>query len=164
MHFHVWSFVAVALTTAANVPAQLSEAPEFREVVEDAPVASISIPQAQKYGVPSSALWSRLVNIDFEAFRDRPDALQLLFSPVPDLTFFLRYQWHKDYGPGTSWHGEMVDSSGATVGYVSVITSPDGYVRLQANAAERTFNAVPLPDQTSQVLYETGRKPVGGSK
>ncbi len=153
----VWSFLVIALSAAAAT-AQLNEATEFREVVRDAPIVFTAVPQAKENGVRPAALWSRLVDIDPDAFRERLDALQLLFSPIPDLTFFLRYQWHKDYGPGTSWHGEMVDSSGATVGYVSVVTSTDGYLRLEADAGLRKFVAVPLPNETFQVLYEVDRE------
>ncbi|MEM9388227.1 MAG: hypothetical protein AAGA68_24465 [Pseudomonadota bacterium] len=146
--------VAMALGIAITARPFAAEIVDYREIIRDAPVAAISDVQAEEYGVPASARWRRLVNVDIELFLDEPDGVQRLFSPLPDLTYFLRHRGHEDYGPATAWNGEMVDASGATVGYISVIASSEGYLRLQANDVERTFMVVSIPDRAIQVLYE----------
>ncbi|MEO0424063.1 MAG: hypothetical protein AAF184_17125 [Pseudomonadota bacterium] len=93
--------VATVLGIAITAPSHAADTIDYREIIKDAPVAAISDVQAEEFGVPATARWWRLVDVDVELFLDEPDGLQRLFSPLPDLTYFLRHRFHEDHGPAT---------------------------------------------------------------
>lgn len=146
-----------SLTKSMGGSAQPFVLMEKQEIVQELPNGAIAESDFNQYRKQYRALWGRKVVIDHEHFSSAPANRPLLFSPQPDLTFRLRYRWHKDYGGNhTAWNGDLLDGGGDTVGQFSAVRSAEGYLRIHASTGERTFNVVPLPDQPGQMLmYET---------